>query len=339
MIDTTYVQALKLEDEINRSYLESVQEIKAITSPIEIATMRRNQEMELGIFTESSDELYMEGVKEAVSALGNKIIEIVQRILDFIKSIPDKIREATWNKADVDKKMNMIKKQDPKRFETLKVYIDKGMVDFNTFDSMKDFYSGYDELLSELKKKEVNEKSLKGKLEKIKTSINKNEKTIKNVAAALGIVATASTIAYNYMKFRNEGDQYLNHQAEKIADASQQRAREYKKLAKIVESDDIQGTTKASVAAQALAELERETKMNVSKITNFRAAMWKRFDSIATKLSKKVSPIDKSGLKKEYSDESDRLNDVASFNRSTYNSKVSRQKALSPKSPKKGNNN
>ena len=179
MIDTTYVQALKLEDEINRSYLESVQEIKSITSPIEIATMRRNQEMELGIFTESSDELYMEGVKEAVSALGNKIIEIVQRILDFIKSIPDKIREATWNKADVDKKMNMIKNQDPKRFETLKVYIDKGMVDFNTFDSMKDFYSGYDELLSELKKKEVNEKSLKGNLEKIKTSINKNEKTIK----------------------------------------------------------------------------------------------------------------------------------------------------------------
>lgn len=332
MIDTTYVQTLKLQDEINHAYLESVQEIEAITAPVVVANMRKTQEMELGIFTESADEVYTEGVKEAISALGDKIIEIVNRIKEFIKSIPDKIRQATWNKADVDKKMNMIKKEDPKRFETLKVYIDKGMIDFNTFDSMKDFYAGYDELLAELKKKEVNEKSLKGKLEKIKTSINKNEKTIRNVAAALGIVATASTIVYNYMKFRNEGDKYLNNQAEKIADASQQRAREYEKLAKIVESDDIQGTTKASVAAQALAELERETKMNVSKITSFRAAMWKRFDSIATKLSKKVSTIDKANLKKEYSDESARLSTVASFNRSNYNTKVSRQKSVvSPK--------
>ena len=157
MIDTNHLQILKDQEEINRTYLESVQEIENIISPVKIAEMRRNQEMELGIFTESSDEAYMEGVTEAITKLGNKIIEIVNRIVEFIKSIPEKIKEATWNKADVSKKMEMIKKEDPTKYDTLKVYIDKGLLDFNTFDSMKKFYDGYDELLSELKKKEVNE--------------------------------------------------------------------------------------------------------------------------------------------------------------------------------------
>ena len=335
MIDTNHLQILKDQEEINRTYLESVQEIENIISPVKIAEMRRNQEMELGIFTESSDEAYMEGVKEAITKLGNKIIEIVQRILDFIKSIPDKIREATWNKANVDKKMNMIKKEDPKKFEALKVYVDKGMLDFNTFDSMKKFYDGYDELITELKKKEVDEKSLKGKLEKIKSSINNNADTIKNVAAGLGIVATVGTIAYNYMRFRNEGDKYLNNQEEKIADESQKRANEFKKIAKILETNkDIQGTTKASVVSQALVELEKETKMNVSKITSLRASLWKKFDKLATALSKNTKTYDNSELKSEYSAEADRLSKVASYHRSNYNSKVSRQKPLAPSIPK-----
>ena len=165
MINTNYLQMLKVDEDIQHVYLESVQEIEDIVSPIRVLEMRRQQEMDLGIFTEAADTLYTEGVKEAVTKIGDKIIEIVKRIKDFIKSIPDKIKEATWSKSDVDKKMNIIKKQDPKKFEEIKVYVDKGMLDFNTFESMKKFYDGYDELLAELKKKEVDEKSLKGKLE------------------------------------------------------------------------------------------------------------------------------------------------------------------------------
>lgn len=325
MINTSYLQMLKVDEDIQHVYLESVQEIEDIVAPIRVLEMKRQQEMDLGIFTEAADILYTEGVKEAVTKIGDKIIEIVKRIKDFIKSIPDKIKEATWSKSDVDKKMNIIKKQDPKKFEEIKVYVDKGMLDFNTFESMKKFYDGYDELLAELKKKEVDEKSLKGKLEKIKTSLNNNSETIKNVAGVLGIVSAAGVIAYNYMKFRNEGDKFLANQSEKIADASLNESRKYEELVKIVNEDSIQGTTKASVAAQAIAELERRTKMNISKITNLRAFLWKKFDGISNSLTKNTKKYDKTELASEYSAEAKRLKSVAGFNRNNYNTKVSRQ--------------
>ena len=343
MIDTNHLQILKDQEEINRTYLESVQEIENIISPVKIAEMRRNQEMELGIFTESSDEAYMEGVKEAITKLGNKIIEIAKRIKEFIKSIPDRLREATWNKADVDKRMSMIKKEDPKKFEALKVYVDKGMVDFNTFDSMKKFYDGYDELIDELKKKETDEKSLKGKLEKIKKGINNNADTIKNVAAGLGIAATAGTIAYNYMRFRNEGDKYAENQAGKIADASYKRSKELEKLADIIDEkvgDEITGESKKSIIAQALVELEKETKMNVSKITRFRAFMWKKFDKLSSTF--KPAPKDlndaihkgiidaanQSKISDELRSESERLKNVSSYNRQLHNTQSNRQRPI-----------
>ena len=331
MIDTGHLQIIKDQEEINQSYLESVQEIENIISPVKIAEMRRNQEMELGIFTESSDEAYMEGVTEAITKLGNKIIEIVNRIVEFIKSIPEKIKEATWNKADVSKKMEMIKKEDPTKYDTLKVYIDKGLLDFNTFDSMKKFYDGYDELLSDLKKKEVNEKSLKGKLEKMKSSVNNNSDTIKNVSAIVGIAGAGVLLACNFTKFMNEFDKWCENQTEKFADRAQRSSRNAEIMAKVIQTDkELENcSTKASVIAQATAEVEKMTKMNVSKITSLRASLWKKFDKLASTVLKDKDPVNTTKIGLEYSKEANRLKGVASYNRSNYNSKVSRQKSHS----------
>ena len=56
MINTNYLQMLKVDEDIQHVYLESVQEIEDIVAPIRVLEMRRQQEMELGIFTESADE-------------------------------------------------------------------------------------------------------------------------------------------------------------------------------------------------------------------------------------------------------------------------------------------
>ena len=77
MINTNYLQMLKVDEDIQHVYLESVQEIEDIVAPIRVLEMRRQQEMELGIFTEAADTLYTEGVKEAVTKIGDKIIEII----------------------------------------------------------------------------------------------------------------------------------------------------------------------------------------------------------------------------------------------------------------------
>lgn len=334
MIDTSYVQALQEQNEIQRVYEESVNEINAITNPITIATMRREQEMELGIFTESGDDLYMESVKSAVTALGDKIIELLQRLKDFITGIPDKIKNASWNKADVDKKMDMIKKDDPKRYEAMKVYVDKGMLDFNTFKSMKDFYAGFDDLMDELEKKDADEKTLRGKFEKFKKSLVKNKDAIATTAAVLGLVATGTTIALNYKKFRNESDRALSNEASRQADQANRMYARMNKASKILAKDDVKGNMKMTILANTELEVERQLNANVSKISTLKANLYTKFDKLASKFMKDPNAVrskNMSSIRDSVLKERDRLYDVRSNNRSIHINNMAYQSDLAKK--------
>lgn len=334
MIDTSYVQALQEQNEIQHVYEESVNEINAITNPIRIAAMRREQEMELGIFTESGDDLYMESVKTAVTALGDKIIELLQRLKDFITGIPDKIKNASWNKADVDKKMDMIKKDDPKRYEAMKVYVDKGMLDFNTFKSMKDFYAGFDDLMDELEKKDADEKTLRGKFEKFKKSLVKNKDAIATTAAVLGLVATGTTIALNYKKFRNESDRALSNEASRQADQANRMYARMDKASKILAKDGVKGTMKMTILANTEVEVERRLNANVSKISTLKANLYTKFDKLATKFMKDPDAVrskNMDSIKESTRKERDRLYDVRSNNRSIHINNTAYQSDLAKK--------
>ena len=334
MIDTSYVQALQEQNEIQRVYEESVNEINAITNPIRIAAMRREQEMELGIFTESGDDLYMESVKSAVTALGDKIIELLQRLKDFITGIPDKIKNASWNKADVDKKMDMIKKDDPKRYEAMKVYVDKGMLDFNTFKSMKDFYAGFDDLMDELEKKDADEKTLRGKFEKFKKSLVKNKDAIATTAAVLGLVATGTTIALNYKKFRNESDRALSNEATRQADEANRLYARMNKASKILAKDDVKGNMKMTILANTELEVERQLNANISKISTLKANLYTKFDKLASKFMKDPNAVrskNMSSIRDSVLKERDRLYDVRSNNRSIHINNMPCQSDLAKK--------
>ena len=334
MIDTSYVQALQEQNEIQRVYEESVNEINAITNPIRIAAMRREQEMELGIFTESGDDLYMESVKSAVTALGDKIIELLQRLKDFITGIPDKIKNASWNKADVDKKMDMIKKDDPKRYEAMKVYVDKGMLDFNTFKSMKDFYAGFDDLMDELEKKDADEKTLRGKFEKFKKSLVKNKDAIATTAAVLGLVATGTTIALNYKKFRNESDRALSNEASRQADQANRMHARMDKASKILAKGDVEGNMKMTILANTELEVERQLNANISKISTLKANLYTKFDKLASKFMKDPNAVrskNMSSIRDSVLKERDRLYDVRSNNRSIHINNMAYQSDLAKK--------
>ena len=280
MIYTGYLKTLQDQDTIMNQYLESVHEIDSITNPIKVAEMRRNQEIELGIFTESGDELFQESVKDAVTTLGNKIIEIINRIKDFITGIPQKIKEASWNKADIDKKMQMVKKEDPKRYNDIKVYVDKGMLDFNSFKSMSEFYDNFDKLMDELEKKDADEKSIKAKFNKFKETLVKNKETIATVSAVLGLAATGTAIAVNYAKFRNETDRRIDNEVKQISDKADKGIQRARILKEKIESGEAKGHFEQTMLANALVEYEKETKLSVSKLTSLRAYIYNRFDKI-----------------------------------------------------------
>ena len=298
MIYTGYLKTLQDQDTIMNQYLESVHEIDSITNPIKVAEMRRNQEMELGIFTESGDELFQESVKDAVTTLGNKIIEIINRIKDFITGIPQKIKEASWNKADIDKKMQMVKKEDPKRYNDIKVYVDKGMLDFNSFKSMSEFYDNFDKLMDELEKKDADEKSIKAKFNKFKETLVKNKETIATVSAVLGLAATGTAIAVNYAKFRNETDRRIDNEVKQISDKADKGIQRAQILREKIESGEAKGHFEQTMLANALVEYEKETKLSVSKLTSLRAYIYNRFDKININKYIKRYDMDKNDVSK-----------------------------------------
>lgn len=298
MIYTGYLKTLQDQDTIMNQYLESVHEIDSITNPIKVAEMRRNQEMELGIFTESGDELFQESVKDAVTTLGNKIIEIINRIKDFITGIPQKIKEASWNKADIDKKMQMVKKEDPKRYNDIKVYVDKGMLDFNSFKSMSEFYDNFDKLMDELEKKDADEKSIKAKFNKFKETLVKNKETIATVSAVLGLAATGTAIAVNYAKFRNETDRRIDNEVKQISDKADKGLQRAQILKEKIESGEAKGHFEQTMLANALVEYEKETKLSVSKLTSLRAYIYNRFDKINIDKYIKRYDMDKNDVSK-----------------------------------------
>lgn len=298
MIYTGYLKTLQDQDTIMNQYLESVHEIDSITNPIKVAEMRRNQEIELGIFTESGDELFQESVKDAVTTLGNKIIEIINRIKDFITGIPQKIKEASWNKADIDKKMQMVKKEDPKRYNDIKVYVDKGMLDFNSFKSMSEFYDNFDKLMDELEKKDADEKSIKAKFNKFKETLVKNKETIETVSVVLGLAATGTAIAVNYAKFRNETDRRIDNEVKQISDKADKGLQRAQILKEKIESGEAKGHFEQTMLANALVEYEKETKLSVSKLTSLRAYIYNRFDKINIDKYIKRYDMDKNDVSK-----------------------------------------
>jgi hypothetical protein len=269
-------------------------------------------------------------VKDAITKLGEKILEIIQRIRDFIKGIPNMFKESKWDRADVEKRADMVRKADPKRYEELKVYIDKGLLDFNTFSSMKDYYKNIDDLLDELKKNDVDENSLKGKLEKIKSWTDKNSDRIKTASVIIGIAGTGVVIALNWKKFRNESDKNLENESARQGDAALKYAKKFEEMYHIIENNgnnsgkkpDVNPNshTKAYVLAQLEAAYEHNTKVNVSKITKLRLHLWGAFDKAIGVVKK--GTVDLTDMGKKIGDEADRGYGVYNHQKGIFESQI-----------------
>jgi hypothetical protein len=323
MINTAYINGFAGVIEDTKLYEETVNSIEDIVNPLRILKMQREDQMDLGIYEESADDYYEESAKDTITKLGSKIIEILNRIKDFIKNIPNMIKDVKFTKSNVEKKADMIRKEDPKRYEQLQVYVEKGLLDFNTFDSMKDYYKNVDDLIDELKKKDVNEKSLKGKLEKVKKGIEKNQDTIKTVSVLVGIVGTGAAIAVNWKKFKSYGDDKLQTDTRNQSDAAFKRVQELEMVQRSIDHPTIEMTsahTKGYVAAQLAAELERNTRVNISAASKLRVAIWKKFDQAVGVV--KQNPVDIEGMASNIATETDRMRNVAQFNRANYNTQV-----------------
>lgn len=201
MIDTSFVHAYDESCAIDAEYNQNMTDINSCIGSIALADIQKRDLQSLGIFTESKENYYEESVASAVRSLGNKILEILQNLKDFIKDSIQKVKTKNWKKKDTDVKLARLKRNNPDAYNKLKFAVDTQGLDLNSFKDMKEFYSSIDEVLANIDKATIDPKSLKGKIEAAKTKLDNNSGTVKNVAAVLGLVVTAGGFVVTLKKY------------------------------------------------------------------------------------------------------------------------------------------
>ena len=66
-------------------------------------------------FNESAEEIELieESVTDIIRTIGNKIIEIIKKVRDFIKNIFQKIKTASWEGKSDERKLELLAKKNP----------------------------------------------------------------------------------------------------------------------------------------------------------------------------------------------------------------------------------
>lgn len=182
------------ENDINKMFAdfemleEKVTLESAIMGSVPESMMMVYESEKKGIFTR---------IGEMVVTLYNKFIEVIDKIIDTVKSYSFK------KKSDLQKLDILLKKHPELKDEAIAAF-NKGALDLSDVRSLKELDSTFDEILKMAKKKDIDPKSLRGKWEKAKEKFEKDEKAwgvVKVAAATTAVIGAAVALKTLPAKF------------------------------------------------------------------------------------------------------------------------------------------
>lgn len=281
MIDTKFIHACDDMYMLESAYDENAKEIREFAGSLDVLTRQKRDLQMFGIFTESKEEYFVEGFSNIVETLGKKIIEIIQHFKDTMTDIFRKWKERSWQKKDDVQKLREIEKRNPKAAEKLQIAIEKGTLDMNSYKDIDSFFKEIDDILDNIDKANVDPKSLKGRLNKAKKKLEKNDNTIKAVASALGLVATTGTIVVTYQKYKNNVQEKVNHELCNTRNEATVLINKIDNKRRIIEEmaargDEFAGS-RSAMLAEATNELSRTTTVHCNKLLEFARTCESRF--------------------------------------------------------------
>ena len=299
MISTGYIHA---QDDLwffESNYHESMTFIDGVLGELAIRGMQGDTMRTLGVYTESQDEYYAESAADAVRKLGEKVIEIINRIKEFISSIIGKIRGMGIKHKALGKDFAKIEKSNPELAEKIKVSVASGDIDFATMRGISDYYKEVDKIMEDIKKNKIDPKSLRGRLEAAKKKLNEKKETIQTIAAVLGLVASATGIYWGYRKYQASRKQQETNfeQIEKEYENAIRKAETAKSyLEKLPEKD--QPATRIGYIAKVLAEVEKTSNIELTKRMRFMEKYGTKFDNACKAVLNKLGKTSSYSAKK-----------------------------------------
>ena len=309
MINTSFIHACDDICMLESAYEMNAREIHELAGTLDVLTTQKRDLQAFGIFTESKEEYFMEGVSNVIETLGKKILEIIQHFKDTINDIFRKWKERSWQKKDDVQKLRQIEKRDPKAVAKLQIAIDKGELDMNSYKDIDAFFKDIDNILENIDKANVDPKSLKGRLNKAKEKLEKNDKTFKAIATALGLVATTGTIIVTYQKYKQNTQEKINHELTNTRNEATRAINKIETKRKIIEEMETKGDQFAGSRMALLAEVANEeariTSVHCNKLLNLARSCESKL-LVAAK--SKIRPGDDTQMYRKIKDDLDKEN-------------------------------
>lgn len=189
MISVNYIQndniLLKMEEMYQESedfFQDHMSELDYLSEKVSTATM----------FSESVD-VYEESVKDAITSIGKKIIEIVDRCIKFIQEKIGQFTHYIWTLKDEEKVLRQLEKKRPDIASQVRAAVKEDKIKLNNFRDLSSFYREIDATLNEIDKMDA--KSARARLDKAGKVLNKSA----DVIIKVGAVASAA-VAMNKFK-------------------------------------------------------------------------------------------------------------------------------------------
>ena len=296
MIHTSFIHECDRAYMIESAYNKNMADICAISGTLDVLNQQRTDLQMFGIFTESKEEYYTESVTDAIRTIGQKIMDIIEHFREMIDDLFRKWRENRWSKKDSDQKIRDIAKRDPKAADRVRIALNSGDLDMNTFKDLNDFFTRCDDVLKNIEDKQVDPKSLRGKWNKAKECLERNQKTIAAVGATLGVISTGAGIYYSYKKYKTSQLGILDKENDDIRQRAEYGVKKIKKEIEILENMAAKGdetaASRAVILAEMAAEYEHITTDNINKRMNLKAKVTSLMFNALSKIKK---PTKKSG--------------------------------------------
>lgn len=211
MIYLDDIRAADVTARFDEEYVENKKFFEANRAEVDTMLAQVERMKMFDIFTEDAQARTKGGIIGAIQKLGQKILQIIESAKNFITDKIAEVKKALWDNKSTDQKLRELKRKNPKAAEEVRIAVEKGDLNFMSYSDFSDFYKNIDEILAGIRKGNTDPKSLKAKVEKLKSFGAKAGQVALKVAP---IIISAGTLYLTYRKYR---DSRAEEEARKIS--------------------------------------------------------------------------------------------------------------------------
>lgn len=268
-------------------------------------------------FSNNNDEkVITEAGKNIFEKIGDAIINLFKKMKDFIDSIIIKINNRKFENKDYENKLNALAKGDPTLKEDIINKFKSADLNITDMKSLKEFQSTYNSLVELSKKKDIDPKSFKGKVNAFKEKFKDIDKSavIKTVSAIGTVVSVSMAIALIKKNLNDvkSSSINLNKMTKDMYDKTLDSYEELKKMdgGKFVDPDSL---SKAQIlqnvnmfSMNKLSRMISRDEKSSNKLTNIFKSVVDKFTKSADKSGKLIKDLDKDLSAKNRNDKKER---------------------------------